>query len=215
MRRILFTLLALSCCFGGVLAEKIERDTLHVEMHAVSVVAVRERTIVKPQVLTDSVLQRLNSQSVADALRYFTGVQVKDYGGIGGIKTVNIRSMGTNHVGVFYNGVQLGNAQNGQVDLGRYSLDNVESISLYNGQKSDIFQTAKDFSASMPYMSQPDARDLPAENATMWLRRCAPAVSGWQTLRFFGNRSLAAAHICRQVRSIRMPTDVTNSAIRE
>ena len=99
-------------------------------MHAVSVVAVRERTIVKPQVLTDSVLQRLNSQSVADALRYFTGVQVKDYGGIGGIKTVNIRSMGTNHVGVFYNGVQLGNAQNGQVDLGRYSLDNVESISL-------------------------------------------------------------------------------------
>ena len=148
MRRILFTLLALSCCFGGVLAEKIERDTLHVEMHAVSVVAVRERTIVKPQVLTDSVLQRLNSQSVADALRYFTGVQVKDYGGIGGIKTVNIRSMGTNHVGVFYNGVQLGNAQNGQVDLGRYSLDNVESISLYNGQKSDIFQTAKDFSAS-------------------------------------------------------------------
>ena len=75
----MFTLLALSCCFGGVLAEKIERDTLHVEMHAVSVVVVRERTIVKPQVLTDSVLQRLNSQSVADALRYFTGVQVKDY----------------------------------------------------------------------------------------------------------------------------------------
>lgn len=37
---------------------------MHVEMHAVSVVAVRERTIVKPQVLTDSVLQRLNSQSV-------------------------------------------------------------------------------------------------------------------------------------------------------
>lgn len=123
-------------------------DSLHVEMQAVNVVAVRERTVVKPQVLADTVLQRLNSQSVADALRYFTGVQVKDYGGIGGIKTVNIRSMGTNHVGVFYNGVQLGNAQNGQVDLGRYSLDNVESISLYNGQKSDIFQTAKDFSAS-------------------------------------------------------------------
>ena len=205
MRRILFTLLALSCCFGGVLAEKIERDTLHVEMHAVSVVAVRERTIVKPQVLTDSVLQRLNSQSVADALRYFTGVQVKDYGGIGGIKTVNIRSMGTNHVGVFYNGVQLGNAQNGQVDLGRYSLDNVESISLYNGQKSDIFQTAKDFSASSAiYVTTRRPRFTGA-----------PAVSGWQTLRFFGNRNLAAAHICRQVRSIRMPTDVTNSAIRE
>lgn len=117
-------------------------------MNEVTVVETRNKAIISPQLLSEKELGRLNSQSVADALRYFSGVQVKDYGGIGGIKTVNIRSMGTNHVGVFYNGVQLGNAQNGQVDLGRYSLDNIESIALYNGQKSDIFQTAKDFSSS-------------------------------------------------------------------
>ena len=58
---------------------------------------------------------------MADALRFFAGVQLKDYGGVGGIKTVNIRSMGTNHVGVFYDGIQLSNAQNGQVDLGMFS----------------------------------------------------------------------------------------------
>lgn len=29
-----------------------------------------------------------------------------------------------------------------------YSLDNIEEISLYNGQKSDIFQSAKDFGAA-------------------------------------------------------------------
>ena len=56
-------------------------------------------------------------------------------GGVGGLKTVNIRSMGTNHVGVFYDGIELGNAQNGTVDLGRFSLDNMESVTLYNGQK--------------------------------------------------------------------------------
>ena len=72
----------------------------------------------------------------------FAGVQLKDYGGVGGIKTVNIRSMGTNHVGVFYDGIQLSNAQNGQVDLGMFSLDNMQAISLYNGQKSQIFQSA-------------------------------------------------------------------------
>ena len=114
----------------------------------VSVVGKKAQEIIKPQSISGAELERLNSLSVADALRYFSGVQIKDYGGIGGIKTVNIRSMGTNHVGVFYNGMQLGNAQNGQVDLGRYSLDNVEEISLYNGQKSDIFQSAKDFSTS-------------------------------------------------------------------
>lgn len=87
----------------------------------------------------------MNSLSVADALRYFSGLQLKDYGGVGGIKTVNIRSMGTNHLGIFYDGIELGNAQNGQIDLGQFSLDNVEEISLYNGQRSAIFQPASDF----------------------------------------------------------------------
>ena len=61
--------------------------------------------------------------------------------------------MGSHHVGVFYDGIELGNAQNGVVDLGRFSLDNMEVISLYNGQKSAIFQPAKDYSsASAIYM---------------------------------------------------------------
>lgn len=106
------------------------------------------REVIPAQTLKEEDLQRLNSLSVADAIRYFSGIQLKDYGGVGGLKTVNIRSMGTNHSAVFYDGIQLGNAQNGQVDLGRFSLDDVEEISLYNGQKSDIFQSAKDFGAS-------------------------------------------------------------------
>ena len=72
-----------------------------------------------------------------------SGFDYVNYGGIGGLKTVNIRSMGTNHVGVFYDGIELGNAQNGVIDLGRFSLDNMEAVTLYNGQKSAIFQPAK------------------------------------------------------------------------
>ncbi len=109
--------------------------------------------IIPAQILSGEELRRVNSNSVADALRYFSGVQVKDYGGVGGIKTVNIRSMGTNHTGVVYDGVELGNAQNGQIDLGQFSLDNIEALSLYNGQKSEILQPAKDFgSAGTIYM---------------------------------------------------------------
>ena len=104
-------------------------------------------------------LQRLSAHSVADAIRYFSGVQIKDYGGIGGLKTINVRSMGTQHVGVFYDGIQLGNAQNGQIDLGKYSLDNMAAVTLYNGQKSSGIQTAKDYaSASAVYLQSPHAR---------------------------------------------------------
>ncbi|MGN1246436.1 MAG: TonB-dependent receptor [Muribaculaceae bacterium] len=104
--------------------------------------------VIPAQRLGGKKLESLNALSVADAIRYFSGAQIKDYGGVGGIKSIDIRSMGTNHVGVFYDGLQLGNAQNGQIDLGKYSLDNIEEISMYNGQKSNIFQSAKDFGAA-------------------------------------------------------------------
>ncbi|MCG2615071.1 TonB-dependent receptor plug domain-containing protein [Terrimonas sp. NA20] len=114
----------------------------------ITVSAVTHKEVIPAQKLSGQELESLNSFSVADAMRYFAGVQVKDYGGIGGLKTVDMRSMGTNHMGVFYDGIQIGNAQNGQIDLGRFSMDNIESISLYNGQKSDIFQPARDFGSS-------------------------------------------------------------------
>jgi outer membrane cobalamin receptor len=128
------------------------------KVYSIGEVSVRgnrvEKEVIPAQMLFGAELQRLSVVSVGDAIRYFSGVQIKDYGGIGGLKTVNIRSMGTQHVGVFYDGVQLGNAQNGQIDLGRFSMDNMEAISLYNGQKSNIFQSAKDFaSAGAVYMT--------------------------------------------------------------
>ena len=106
------------------------------------------KDVIVPQTLKGAELKRLCALTVADALRYFSGIQLKDYGGVGGIKTINVRSMGSQHTAVYYNGVQLGNAQNGQVDLGRFSLDNMEQIDLYKGQKSDIFQSAREFGAA-------------------------------------------------------------------
>jgi len=109
--------------------------------------------IIPAQTLQGEKLEKLNALSVADAIRYFSGVQIKDYGGIGGLKTINVRSMGSQHVGVFYDGIQLGNAQNGQIDLGKYSLENLESVTLYNGQKGTAVQSAKDYaSASAVYL---------------------------------------------------------------
>ena len=123
----------------------VERDSVYHIREIVVVSRPAMREVVPSQKLNGELLEQLNTHSVADALRYFSGIQLKDYGGVGGIKTVNIRSMGTHHLGISYDGVQLGNAQNGQIDSGQFSLDNVEEITLYNGQKSAIFQPASDF----------------------------------------------------------------------
>ena len=106
-------------CFVGVLMNILvpAQNVFAVEVEAIdTMLNLKEVSVVrsyKPyievipaQKLDGEQLQRLNSFSVADAVRYFSGVQIKDYGGVGGIKTVDIRSMGTNHMGVFYDGIQ-------------------------------------------------------------------------------------------------------------
>lgn len=140
-------LLIFLCCNYPLVWAQSKLDSIQ-KLDEVVVTAKSYKEVIPAQRLTGTELKSLNSFSIADALRYFSGVQIKDYGGVGGIKTVDIRSMGTNHMGVFYDGVQLSNAQNGQVDLGQYSLDNIDEISMYNGQKSEIFQSAKDFGAA-------------------------------------------------------------------
>ena len=143
----LFAIAMLGVVAGSAFANGETQDSVRV--HNIQEVVVTSRLIsretIPSQTLGGEELKKMNSLSVADALRYFSGLQLKDYGGVGGIKTVNIRSMGTNHLGIFYDGIELGNAQNGQIDLGQFSLDNVEEISLYNGQRSAIFQPASDF----------------------------------------------------------------------
>ncbi len=143
---LLWMLIFLSFC--PVMAQNATDTLSSVELQELTITEKKYKEVIPSQKLSGKELERLNSHSVADAIRFFSGVQIKDYGGIGGLKTVDIRSMGTNHMGVFYDGIQLGNAQNGQVDLGKYSLDNIEEISLYNGQKSEIFQPAKDFGSA-------------------------------------------------------------------
>ncbi len=144
---LLFSLL----CFSFLKAQPV--DSLPVkELKGVQVSGSRKKMIsasaMPAQSLSGNALQQLNSFSVADAIRYFSGAQLKDYGGIGGLKTINIRSMGTQHVGVFLDGISIGNAQNGTVDLGKYSLDNIDVIELYNGNKPDQLQPAKAFFSS-------------------------------------------------------------------
>ncbi len=143
--------LSVGCIFAVDPVEPVDTSAFH-QLNEVFVTASQSRfdavSPVPMQSLKGDYLKNLNSLSVADAIRYLSGVQLKDYGGVGGLKTVNVRSLGSAHTAVFYDGMPVGNVQNGQVDLSKFSLDNIEEIQLYNGQQSTIFQPAKGFMAS-------------------------------------------------------------------
>ena len=82
------------------------------------------------------------------AIREFSGLQLRDYGGAGGLKTINVRSLGSAHTAVFLDGVPIDNAQNAQVDLGRISTEGLEKVELFQGQRSQLLQTAREYGST-------------------------------------------------------------------
>lgn len=100
------------------------------------------------QYMDAEALRRLGVADAGDALKRFAGVTVKDYGGVGGLKTVSVRGMGAQHTAVFYDGVAVGDCQSGQVDLGRFSTDNLGGIRLVIGQPDDIYQPARMYASA-------------------------------------------------------------------
>lgn len=93
-------------------------------------------------------LRELGISSLADAVKRFAGASVRDYGGIGGLKTISVRNLGAHHTAVSYDGVAIGNAQAGQVDVGRYTTDNLSNVSFVIGQAADIMQSARDYASA-------------------------------------------------------------------
>ena len=100
------------------------------------------------QQITAQQIKQLPTLQLSDALKYMSGVVVRDYGGTGGMKTVSVRGLGTQHTGVAYDDIAITDCQTGQIDLGKLSLENVASLSLIVGLDDRIFVPARLFSYS-------------------------------------------------------------------
>lgn len=152
-------------------AQTVPTDSITGRIHEIPDITVSARrtppaiTATSPlQVMGKAEMERLGLHDVADAVRHFSGVSVKDYGGIGGLKTVSVRSMGAQHTGVSYDGVSVSDCQSGQVDISRFSLDNVSELTLTIGQTDNIYQAARAFASAGVLNIQtakPDFQDSP------------------------------------------------------
>lgn len=116
--------------------------------------------------LDDEKLKSLGVTDLTDALHRMPGLNIRDYGGAGGMKTVSVRGFGSTHTGVVYDGVALSDAQSGQIDLSRYSLDNVDDISLLIGDNSDIFTSARAAASAASIII--NTGSVPVMNDSLW-----------------------------------------------
>lgn len=142
------------------------------------------------QMLEGDELERAGIYTLSDAVKRFAGANVRDYGGIGGMKTVSVRNLGANHTAVSYDGVTVSNTQAGQIDLSRFATDNVQNVTLTIGEDDDVMQPARHY-ASAAVLSITSRKPVFADGRDWSLRTrvragswglVAPQLRYWQRL---------------------------------
>lgn len=93
-------------------------------------------------------IDRMGATGLHEVLKLAPGISVKDYGGVGGLKTVSVRNMGASHTSVTYDGMPVSDAQNGQVDISGFDLEDVAGVTMCIGMPDDIFRSARQMTSA-------------------------------------------------------------------
>lgn len=96
-------------------------------------------------ILNEEKIDALGALDAGDALKVVPGALVKDYGGIGGIKTIAYRGLGAGHTNVQVDGQQIPNLQSGVVNLSNFELFGVEQVDFSTGQTMSDQAVASSF----------------------------------------------------------------------
>jgi hypothetical protein len=105
-------------------------------------------SIVPVQILNREALREMNAENIAEASKYFSGVLIKDYGGVGGLKTISVRSLGGLNTGLVYDGITIADAQTGQVDLSKFSTTFIQGLELDQANPPTILAPARVYSSA-------------------------------------------------------------------
>lgn len=107
------------------------------------------------QSLDTLAMRRRGVTDIADALRRMAGVNLRDYGGAGGLKTVSVRGLGAAHTAVSYNGLPVADARNGSIDLSRFTTDRLATVGLEVGDAGDFLAPVRSLAAARVVLTSP------------------------------------------------------------
>ncbi len=106
-------------------------------------------TAATPVQRLDSVsLLRRGVTDIGSALRRMAGINLRDYGGAGGLKTVSVRGLGAAHTAVSYDGMPVSDARSGQIDLSRFSTDRLNTVSFEVADGRELLRPVRTLAAA-------------------------------------------------------------------
>jgi outer membrane cobalamin receptor len=111
-----------------------------------TIVVTATRTSISPndapsavRVISYESIQRIQGTTVADLLHIANGIDIKDYGAIGGMKNARFRGLSTENVLLLINGSPINDAQYGSVDLSLLPLDAIDRMEVSYGGSSALY----------------------------------------------------------------------------
>ncbi len=84
-------------------------------------------------------IERKAPLQVNEILEQIPGLHIKNYGGLGGLKTISLRGTSSRQSLVLLNGMKLNSSQNGSLDLSSLPVILIESIEVMKGGGSSLF----------------------------------------------------------------------------
>lgn len=131
-------------------------------------------------ILDKSKLDELSANDIGDALKFIPGTYIKDYGGIGGLKTVSYRSLGAAHTQVEVDGVILPNTQTATVNLSNFDVFSVEKIEITSGQVQNHFSTASSYIKANVLSINNSLFNIPKQNTVVKLLSTITSINSYQ-----------------------------------
>lgn len=139
---VVFTLLMKLLFFFGLLACVAvptiakENDTVRVE--PIEVLAKAPVSSVSVTRITNSDLRIVSPIQVSEVLTAVPGLYVRDYGGLGGLKSVSVRGGTAAQTLISIDGIRLNTSQNGGIDLSAIPASLISSVDVIRGSVSAL-----------------------------------------------------------------------------
>lgn len=134
-----------SCVAYAIDTTKITKDTLRFTAPPVIVTGesyVEHNKFIpffSSKIFANKDIEKIPAIQISDIINKSPGVYIKNYGGTGGLKTVNIRGTNSSQNVILMDGVPLNSKQNSMFDLSILPLSFIHNIEILRGGASDMF----------------------------------------------------------------------------
>ena len=96
-------------------------------------------SVASVEVITKEEIETAQAKNLAEILSAVSGLEISDYGNVGGIKSVSIRGSSPEQVLVMLDGRPMNDPQSGKIDLGQIPANIIEKIEIYRGPASAVY----------------------------------------------------------------------------